>query len=60
MHDRGRGRPVLQKATIDDEEGRGLALLDALVDLHDGINGTTDDPHTPGKTIYVALSPIAH
>ena len=60
VHDHGRGRPVLQKTTADDEQGRGLALLDALMDLHGGIRGMVDDPSNPGKSIYVALSPIAH
>ena len=60
VHDHGRGRPVLQKTTADDEQGRGLALLDALMDLHGGIRGMADDPSNPGKSIYVALSPIAH
>ena len=60
VHDHGRGRPVFRKTTADDEQGRGLALLDVLVDLHDGIRGMADDLSNPGKTIYVALSPIAH
>ncbi len=60
VHDHGRGRPVLRKTTVDDEQGRGLALLDALMDLHSGIRGMVDDPSNPGKSIYVALSPIAH
>jgi anti-sigma regulatory factor (Ser/Thr protein kinase) len=59
VHDHGRGRPVLQKTTADDEQGRGLALLDALVDLNGGINGTTGDPHTPGKSIYIAVPCLA-
>jgi anti-sigma regulatory factor (Ser/Thr protein kinase) len=60
VHDHGRGRPVLQKTTADDEQGRGLALLDALMDLHSGIRGIADDPSSPAKSIYVALPPIAH
>ena len=60
VHDHGHGRPILRKTTADDEQGRGLALLDALMDLHGGIRGMADDPSNPGKTIYVALSPIAH
>lgn len=60
VHDQGRGRPVLRKTTADDEQGRGLALLDALMDLHRGIRGIADDPSSPGKSIYVALPPIAH
>ena len=58
VHDDGPGRPLLQKTTADDEQGRGLALLDALMDLHSGIRGMADDPSNPGKSIYVALSPI--
>ena len=60
VHDHGRGRPVLRKTTADDEQGRGLALLDALMALHGGIRGMADDPSNPGKSIYVALSPTAH
>lgn len=60
VHDHGRGRPVLRKTTADDEKGRGLALLDALMDLHSGIRGMVDNPTSPGKSIYVALPPIAH
>ena len=60
VHDHGRGRPVPQKTTADDEQGRGLALLDALMELHSGIRGMVDDPSNPGKSIYVALPTIAH
>ena len=60
VHDHGRGRPVIQKTTADDEQGRGLALLDALMGLHSGVRGMVDDPSNLGKSIYVALSPIAH
>lgn len=60
VHDNGRGRPVLQKTTADDEQGRGLALVDALIDLHSGIRGMAVDASNSGKSIYVALSSIAH
>jgi anti-sigma regulatory factor (Ser/Thr protein kinase) len=60
VHDHGRGRPVLQKTTTDDEQGRGLALLDVLMDLHSGIRGMAGDPSNAGKTIYVALPAIAN
>jgi two-component sensor histidine kinase len=60
VHDHGRGRPVLRKTTADDEQGRGLALVDALIDLHSGIRGMAVDASNSGKSIYVALSPIAH
>ena len=60
VHDHGSGRPLAQETTADDEQGRGLALLDALMDLHSGIRGMADDASRPGKTIYVTLPPIAH
>ena len=60
VHDDGPGRPALQQTTADDEQGRGLALLDALIDLYSGIRGISDDPSNPGKSIYIALPPIAH
>ncbi len=60
VHDDGPGRPVLHQTTTDDEQGRGLALLDALMDLQSGIRGIADDPSNPGKSIYVALPPMAH
>jgi anti-sigma regulatory factor (Ser/Thr protein kinase) len=60
VHDHGPGRPIAQETTADDEQGRGLALLDALMDLHSGIRGIADDPGNPGKNIYVALPPIAY
>jgi anti-sigma regulatory factor (Ser/Thr protein kinase) len=55
VHDHGRGRPVIQKTTADDEQGRGLPLVDALMDLHSGIRGMVDDSRSPGKSIYVAV-----
>jgi anti-sigma regulatory factor (Ser/Thr protein kinase) len=60
VHDHGQGQPVLHKTTVDDEQGRGLALLDALIDLHSGIRGMAVDASNSGKSIYVALSPIAY
>jgi anti-sigma regulatory factor (Ser/Thr protein kinase) len=58
VHDHGRAQPIVQEATADDEQGRGLSLLDALMDLHSGIRGMAVDASNPGKGIYVALSPI--
>lgn len=60
VHDDGPGRPALKQTTADDEQGRGPALLDALIDLYSGIRGISDDPSNPGKSIYIALPPIAH
>jgi anti-sigma regulatory factor (Ser/Thr protein kinase) len=56
VHDYGRTRPVLNQATADDEQGRGLALLAALADLHGGTWGVADDHCPPGKTVYVTLT----
>lgn len=56
VHDHGPGRPVLRQATTDDEQGRGLALLDGLIKLNGGAHGVADDADGPGKTVYVLLS----
>jgi hypothetical protein len=56
VHDQGAGRPVRQHATTDDEQGRGLELLDGLIGLHGGARGVVDDSDGPGKTVYVAVS----
>jgi hypothetical protein len=44
------------ETTADDEQGRGLELLDGLIDLNGGARGVVDDTDGPGKTVYVALS----
>jgi anti-sigma regulatory factor (Ser/Thr protein kinase) len=56
VHDDGAGRPVRRQATVDDEQGRGLELLDGLIDLYGGARGVVDDSDGPGKTMYVAVS----
>lgn len=56
VHDGGAGRPVRKHAGDDDESGRGLELLDGLIDLHGGERGMVSDPAGPGKTVYVVLS----
>jgi hypothetical protein len=56
VHDGGAGRPVRRRPGSGDECGRGLELLDALIDLHGGERGVISDPDGPGKTVYVALS----
>jgi two-component sensor histidine kinase len=56
VHDYGAGRPVRRRTTADNEQGRGLELLDGLIDLHGGAHGVVDDTDGPGKTVYVALS----
>lgn len=56
VHDHGAGRPVRRRTTVDDEQGRGLELIDGLIDLNGGARGVVDDTDGPGKTVYVALS----
>jgi len=34
VHDHGTGRPVRRQTTADDEQGRGLELLDGLIDFY--------------------------
>jgi two-component sensor histidine kinase len=56
VHDGGAGRPVRRHADEGDECGRGLELLDGLIELHGGERGVISDPSGPGKTVYVVLS----
>ena len=56
VHDDGAGRPVRKHAGGDDECGRGLELLDGLIELHGGERGVISDQARPGKTVYVVLS----
>jgi anti-sigma regulatory factor (Ser/Thr protein kinase) len=56
VHDHGASRPVPRQATADDEQGRGLALLDGLIKPNSGAHRVADDADGPGKTVYVLLS----
>jgi signal transduction histidine kinase len=56
VHDGGAGRPVRRDVAADEEHGRGLKLLDGLIELHSGERGVVDDNAGPGKTVYVELS----
>ena len=56
VHDDGAGRPVRKQATVAEELGRGLALLDGLIELYGGARGVVDDHTGAGKTVYVAVS----
>jgi hypothetical protein len=55
VHDGGAGRPVRKQAGEDDESGRGLELLDGLIECHGGERGLISDPDGSGKTVYVVL-----
>jgi hypothetical protein len=56
VHDGGAGRPVRKHPGIEDDGGRGLEVLDGLIELHGGERGVIGDPVGPGKTVYVVLS----
>jgi signal transduction histidine kinase len=56
VHDGGAGRPVRKQAGGGDEGGRGLEVLDGLIEVHGGERGVISDPAGPGKTVYVVLS----
>ena len=55
VHDGGAGRPVRQHPSTGDECGRGLEVLDGLIELHGGQRGVISDPDGPGKIVYVVL-----
>jgi hypothetical protein len=47
--------PVRQRPGSDDEGGRGLEVIDGLIELHGGARGVVDDTTGMGKTVYVAV-----
>jgi anti-sigma regulatory factor (Ser/Thr protein kinase) len=55
VHDHGAGRPVRRHAGIGDEGGRGLEVIDSLINMYDGHRGCTGDDASPGKTVYVVM-----
>jgi anti-sigma regulatory factor (Ser/Thr protein kinase) len=54
-HDDGAGRPVRRPVTADDESGRGLAVLDGLIELCGGTRAVTNDSAGHGKTVHVTV-----
>jgi two-component sensor histidine kinase len=58
VHDGGAARPVRMDAGGGDECGRGLELVDGLIEPHGGERGLISDLPGPGKTVYVVL-PLA-
>jgi signal transduction histidine kinase len=58
VHDGGAGRPVRTDAGGGDECGRGLELVDGLIEPHGGERGVISDLAGAGKTVYVVL-PLA-
>ena len=55
VHDDGPGRPRRRHATVSDECGRGLAVIDGLLEPYGGSLGVEDDTRGEGKTVYVIL-----
>jgi Histidine kinase-like ATPase domain len=53
--DGGDGRPVRLEPGSEDERGRGIQLIDSLIELCGGTRGTADCSALPGKTVYVAF-----
>jgi signal transduction histidine kinase len=56
VHDSGDETPVRRDPGQDDESGRGLMLIDRLIEMHGGIRGIARQTSRDGKTVYVALS----
>ncbi|HEY5988993.1 MAG TPA: ATP-binding protein [Streptosporangiaceae bacterium] len=55
VHDDGRERPVLRQPAPEDSSGRGLALVNGLMDLYGGVWGVADDSAGPGKAVFAAI-----
>jgi signal transduction histidine kinase len=58
VHDNGGGRPIRRHPATDCEQGRGLGLVDGLIELYGGTRGVVSDSDCLGKTVYVTL-PLA-
>lgn len=56
VHDDGAGRPVRKHVASDDESGRGLEVIDGLVELYGGERGVINDVAGPGKTVHVTVT----
>jgi anti-sigma regulatory factor (Ser/Thr protein kinase) len=56
VHDDGPDRPVRRQVATEAESGRGLALIDGLLELHGGSLTVTDDGAGDGKTVTAAIS----
>jgi anti-sigma regulatory factor (Ser/Thr protein kinase) len=56
VHDDGPGRPVRRQPTAKDESGRGLAVIDGLIDLYGGAGlVVVSDVAGDGKTVCVSI-----
>lgn len=55
VQDSGDEKPVRQDPDEEDENGRGLQLIDGLIDIFGGVRGIAKHSRA-GKTVFVALS----
>ena len=55
VHDQGDRRPVRRHPDGDCEYGRGLELIDGLIEQYGGSRGVFGDRDRTGKTVYVTL-----
>jgi len=55
VHDFGHGRPARRQPSPQDESGRGLELVDALIALHGGGRTVANDDAGQGKTVCVSV-----
>ncbi|MFI0894844.1 ATP-binding protein [Streptomyces sp. NPDC020983] len=56
VHDASEWKPELQRASADDESGRGLALVDALTDGRWGVSARQG----PGKVVWAVCADRPH
>jgi two-component sensor histidine kinase len=56
VRDDGPGRPVWREAAANDESGRGLTLIEGLIQLNGGSLGIEGDTDGDGKTVWAAVS----
>jgi len=55
VHDDGPGRLVRRRPTPEDESGRGLSVIDDLVQPYEGSLVVVDDETGVGKTVCVSM-----
>lgn len=55
VHDDGPGRLVRRQVSAEDESGRGLAVIDGLVELYAGSFVVVNDDAGDGKTVCVSI-----
>jgi anti-sigma regulatory factor (Ser/Thr protein kinase) len=55
VYDQGDGQPMRRHPNGDWEYGRGLELIDGLIELYGGTRGVLGNDDRLGKTVYVML-----